>query len=186
VTRSKVSSHVLWAAALVGVAGLTALYFGGEAKQVSTQPTAKIRVVSSTTPIQPAPKVEALPTTPRPAPEAVREERRTASDAPRPRAMEQGSPEARRLTRAFSKQQSRIEACFVEQAANPANLPAIQFEFALEADGKLSSAQLAPASVASTPLGKCLKSVASATEFPALGKPLTFSIPLLTQRTPPH
>jgi hypothetical protein len=176
---------VIWAAALVGVAGLTALYFGGEGNQLPAQPPTKIRVVSSTAPLPPAPKVE--PLTPRPKVESLRsDERRAPNDVPaRPRAMEQGTPEARRLTRAFGKQQSRIEACFVEHGVKPTSLPPIQFEFVLDAEGKLSSAQIAPTAVASTPLGKCLTTVAAQTEFPAQGKPLTFSIPLLTMRETP-
>jgi eukaryotic-like serine/threonine-protein kinase len=191
--RPKVSSHIVWAAALVGVAGLTALYFGAEPKNTSIQPPAKIRVVSSTTSIQPTPKVEALPATPRPEVAPLRSDATSrarsgageARTAPRGESMEQGSPEARRLTRAFGKQQGRIEACFVQHAVDPRSLPPLQFEFVLDAEGKLSSAQVAPQGVANTPLGKCLTAVASQTEFPAQGKPLTFSIPLLTTRTAP-
>jgi serine/threonine protein kinase len=187
--RPKVSSHVVWAASLVLVAGVTALYFSSEAKNAAPLPTAKIRVVSSTAPAPPTPKVEVLPFPRRPGSNPERtEERRppadTAGRVNRPGAMEQGSPDARRLTRAFGKQQPRIEACFVEHAQNPANLPPIQFEFVLEADGTLGAAKVAPPNVASTALGTCLKSVAGETEFPAPGKPLTFSIPLLMQKTP--
>jgi hypothetical protein len=191
--RPQISSHVVWAAALVGVAGLTALYFGAQPKNTSTQPPAKIRVVSSTTSGEPTPKVEALPAAPRPAVAPLRSDAASrarsgageAHTAPRGESMEQGSPEARRLTRAFGKQQSRIEACFVQHAVDPGSLPPLQFEFVLEAEGKLSSAQVAPQAVANTPLGKCLTAVASQTEFPAQGKPLTFSIPLLTTRAAP-
>jgi hypothetical protein len=189
---------VLWAVALVGVASLTAAYFSGEAKNAASAPTAKIRVVSSTAQPSPAPKVEPLSAPPRPTVEPIpagphgassdqvrtgtREQNNEAPARPHPPAMEQGSTDARRLTRAFGKQQSRIEACFAEHAQDPANLPPIQFDFTLDPDGKLGSAEVAPPAVASTPLGKCLKSVAGQTTFPAPGKPLTFSIPLLTQK----
>ncbi len=186
VPRSKINSHVLWALSLVGVALLTALYVSSGAPNSTAAPPAKIRVVSSTAP-QPAPRVEPLSAPPRPSvvPARVdpsREQVGSAAVRPRAAAVEQGSLDARRLTRAFGKQQSRIEACFVEHAQDRARLPQIQFEFTLEADGKLSAAEVTPASVASTPLGKCLKNVASQTEFPAPGRHLPFSIPLVMQK----
>jgi serine/threonine-protein kinase len=183
-TQSRVSSHVLWAFALVGVAGLTALYVSGGAQHSTAAPPAKIRVVSSTAP-QPAPRVEPLSAPPRPSVAPLRGDQIGEAPArPRPAMVEQGSPDARRLTRAFGKQQSRIEGCFVEHAQDPAHLPQIQFEFTLQADGKLSAAEVAPAAVANTPLGKCLKNVASQTDFPAPGRHLPFSIPLVMQKTP--
>jgi hypothetical protein len=101
---------------------------------------------------------------------------------------------------AFRAQQSNIEGCFTQYGSAmwpivqlegspydkflptpPSAIegwPILQLEFALRADGKLSSLRLAPEALAVTPLGECIKRAASETTFPTQGKAVSFAIPL--------
>ena len=93
-----------------------------------------------------------------------------------------GKPDPMTLTRAFRKQQSKIEACFTAHAVSVEGLPQMQLEFDLAASGKLEGVRVVPTQLASTPLGRCLERVAIATQFPPQSRALSFAIPITASR----
>ncbi|MCU0664080.1 MAG: hypothetical protein MUC50_17355, partial [Myxococcota bacterium] len=92
------------------------------------------------------------------------------------------SSQVRKLTRAFKKQEGKIRQCFESHALELKGAPEITFRFEIAPDGRVQSASLSPASLASTPLGKCLTRVAVNTPFPALSKSASFTIPVKARR----
>jgi hypothetical protein len=86
------------------------------------------------------------------------------------------------LTAAFQKQRGKVEGCFRQSAADTAT-PQLTIRFQVEANGGVRSAELAPASVANTPLGACIRSVAQSTRFPAGDAPVSFTIPITARKT---
>jgi serine/threonine protein kinase len=127
-----------------------------------------VPVEPATAAVEPAPErqADAEPTQP------SRGER--AGQAPkRPRA-----PDPRDLTRAFRKQQPKIEGCFKQHAVGLQGQPRMQLEFDLDAKGALTHVQVMPESLSSTPLGQCVTRVARSTAFPAQGESVSFAIPV--------
>ncbi|MCU0665193.1 MAG: hypothetical protein MUC50_23060, partial [Myxococcota bacterium] len=96
------------------------------------------------------------------------------------------SKEVSKLTRAFKKQEGKIRQCFESHALELKGAPEITFRFEIAPDGRVQSASLSPASLASTPLGKCLTRVAVNTPFPALSKSASFTIPVKARRGGEH
>jgi serine/threonine-protein kinase len=87
-------------------------------------------------------------------------------------------PDPHALTRAFRKQQPKLEICFRQHSVSLQGRPTAQLEFDLDATGKLTRVVLAPPALASTALGGCLLQVARSTAFPAQGRAVSFAIPL--------
>lgn len=94
-------------------------------------------------------------------------------------------PDPAGLTKAFRKQQGKIEACFKQHTSEIQGTPRIQLEFDIDASGKIVSVAASPSSIADTALGKCLRDVGKQTRFAAQGQPLSFAIPITasTSRT---
>lgn len=111
------------------------------------------------------------------APESESTQRSTA-----PRRERSNKPDPASLTRAFRKQQTKIEACFDQHAVSVEGVPKLQLEFEVDAAGRVESVQVAPHEFASMPLGKCLERVAAATQFPAQARPIAFAIPITASR----
>jgi hypothetical protein len=167
-----VTSCLALAAIIVALQGRS-----GSEPIVATTPA--IRVVE--TPVQPAElpppapvAAELEPAAPEPQEQPVA---RAGSGEPKKR-----GPDPRDLTRAFRKQQPQVEACFKQHALGLEGQPRLQLEFDLSAKGKLTGVQLMPATVAGTPLGKCLERIARATSFPAQGEDISFAIPVIASR----
>ena len=89
--------------------------------------------------------------------------------------------ESVRLTNAFAKRQGAVQSCFSQQAGSVEGAPRVSVRFSLGPDGQVDSATLSPSAVATTALGQCLLRTARATQFPALGKSVAFSIPITAQ-----
>jgi serine/threonine-protein kinase len=87
-------------------------------------------------------------------------------------------PDPHALTRAFRKQQPKLEICFRQHSVSLQGRPTAQLEFDLDSAGKLTRVALAPPALASTALGGCLLQVARGTTFPAQGRAVSFAIPL--------
>jgi serine/threonine-protein kinase len=85
------------------------------------------------------------------------------------------------ISAAFAKQGPQIEACFRDQAN--AVTPEISIKFAIDKDGTVQRADMTPADVAGSPVGKCILGVAKQTKFPPQNAPITFSIPLRARRS---
>ena len=115
----------------------------------------------------------------------TRPEEREPRERPQhtPRATGARAPDAQELTRAFRRQQGKIEGCFKQHAAAIQGLPTLQLEFALDAAGKLTAVRVTPEALAVTALGQCIKKVAGETHFPAQGKAVSFAIPLSASRS---
>ena len=88
------------------------------------------------------------------------------------------------LTRAFARQQSNIGRCFSKNASDISGNPEISVRFEVGTDGRVMSAQVQPAALASTPLGQCIATVARSTEFGAQPETTTFRIPITAKRGP--
>jgi len=145
---------------------------------VATTPA--IRVVE--TPIEAPlgavpPAAEPAPATAEAEPEPEPQPESAAGEPRKPR-----GPDPRDLTRAFRKQQPKIESCFEQHALTLQGQPRLQLEFDLSAKGKLTAVALTPVAVAGTALGKCLEGVARATTFPPQGEDISFAIPVVASR----
>lgn len=174
--------QLVWPGVAVAALAVAAWAYSAGPRQ-SPAPKPQIQVVQSprepSVTVEPAPRPEAPanPGTPEPPAKGVRPVR-TARAAPRAPA-----PDAQELTRAFRKQQVPIADCFEQHAVALQGVPVLTLEFDLEADGKLASVRVVPSNVAVTPLGQCIKKVASATRFPPQGKSVSFAIPLSASKT---
>jgi hypothetical protein len=86
------------------------------------------------------------------------------------------------LTRAFSRQQGQVARCFASHASDVAGSPEIAIRFGVDASGHVTSAQVLPVEVASTPLGACLAGVAKTTSFGPQPHDVSFRIPIVARR----
>jgi eukaryotic-like serine/threonine-protein kinase len=171
--------HLVWAGVAVLALAVLAFVAWRFNPAPTPVPSAQIRVVGETPMPAPVPEIEPLKPLD-PAPQAANPERERPSHAPIRAAR---TPDAQELTRAFRKQQPKIEGCFKTHATAVQGLPTLQLEFALNAEGKLTSVRVAPQALAVTELGKCIQRVAGETRFPAQGKAVSFAIPLSASRS---
>jgi hypothetical protein len=82
------------------------------------------------------------------------------------------------LTRAFSKQQPQVQKCFTAHASDVTGSPELAIRFGVDTAGHVTSAQVLPPAIASTPLGACLATVAQATRFAPQAHEISFRIPI--------
>ncbi|MBN2192183.1 MAG: serine/threonine protein kinase [Polyangiaceae bacterium] len=78
----------------------------------------------------------------------------------------------------LAERQPAIEACFEAHVEHLTGAPEIGLRFRLGADGSVQSAELSPPTLSNTPLGQCLLDVARTTQFPPLGRDLSFRLPI--------
>ncbi|HEV8247626.1 MAG TPA: protein kinase [Polyangiaceae bacterium] len=91
--------------------------------------------------------------------------------------------DAASLSRAFQKQQGRIEQCFLHHAKEVEGQPRIAVRFSIDTSGAVQRAELNPASLSGTELGGCILSAARGTQFGAQPESLTFTIPITARRS---
>jgi eukaryotic-like serine/threonine-protein kinase len=179
---------------LAGLVVAGALVFGsilvlrGETPANATTPPPQIRVVTDTQTGDAPQRATDAPDPPSQSRDATvaRVASNQTGDEREPRSERRpvlSKPDPVLLTRAFRKQQSRIEDCFTQHAVVLEGLPMMQVEFDLAASGKLEGARVVPAALAKTPLGKCLEQVAISTRFAPQGRPVSFAIPLTASRS---
>ena len=117
---------------------------------------------------EPPPATVEAPKSPKPprakAPEKLRAQRKRRSGAS--------------LTRAFRRREPLVERCFTEHGVQSAGRARVEIEFTLQADGSVQRAQVLPAQLASTDLGRCVQRVAKGTRFPTQTGPVAFTIPV--------
>jgi serine/threonine protein kinase len=82
----------------------------------------------------------------------------------------------------FSRRSREIRHCFSEHSDRAASALELSLRFEVGRDGHVTSVTVKPASLGSTPLGKCLVEVASGTTFSRQSNPVVFHIPLTVQR----
>jgi serine/threonine-protein kinase len=178
------SSIIAGAAVLIGALGS---YFWLDTRaQVSAAPVATsaaalppVRVTEVAAPsAQPRDEQSPRPTSPELEPSAEPSGKKSAKRAGRAGRAEHGSTDARALSAAFSAQRPRIEACFKDHTVTVQGVATLSLSFTIDAAGQVIRANLAPPKLASTALGQCLAGVGKATSFPAIGRELSFSIPL--------
>lgn len=181
------STGVVVGAAVVGVLGLGGVAFGLLRpaappaapkfllieKQADTEPT---------TSAQPAPSAAGAPAPAAPAAAAPLASATSGASLPGKAAKPVEASSGSSITAAFQKQRGRVEGCFRQNAADTST-PQLTIRFQVEANGSVRSADLAPASVAGTPLGACIRGVAQSTRFPAGDAPVSFTIPITARKT---
>ena len=128
-------------------------------------------------PVPEAPPASALP----PAVHAASAAPSPAGERAAPRA-EGAGPDPKALSRAFQRQQGRIENCFQSYVKDVNGRPEVSVRFRVDASGRVTSAELAPAALNGTPLGQCLVGVARATDFGRQAEPFSFTIPITARR----
>ena len=106
----------------------------------------------------------------------------TPSAVAHPTAQASHAEGAEGLTRTFSRQQPQVAGCFASHAAEVTGSPEIAIRFGVDMAGHVTSAQVLPAAVASTPLGACLAAVAQATKFAPQAHDVSFRIPIVARR----
>ena len=89
-----------------------------------------------------------------------------------------GQPNTAALSRAVQRQGGAIQGCFQKYVAKVGGTPQVTISFRIDPAGSVTSASLAPAALAGTPLGGCILSIARRTSFPPQGTPVAFSIPI--------
>ncbi len=94
-----------------------------------------------------------------------------------------GGSDAASLSRAFQKQQGRIEQCFLQHAKDVEGQPRISVRFSTDTKGGVQRAELNPATLSGTALGGCILGAARSTQFGAQPEPLTFTIPITARRS---
>jgi serine/threonine protein kinase len=109
------------------------------------------------------------PGSPPAAPNVTAARRAPAAPSPDPGAV---------LARAFQRQESQIEGCFQRFSAGLEPSTQISIRFQIDAAGKVQRVQVVPGSLAATPLGSCLATLAQNTAFGPQPQALTFAIPL--------
>lgn len=176
---------------IVGLLAIAAIVMSLQNRPAPVQEAQRFRIVEQPSePVQPAtppqpaaPPPEVVEAVEAPAPAVVPTEAAKVRDRdpkpPRPL-----GPDAGALTRALRSQQPKIEACFRDHAVSLQGQPRMQVEISLHADGSLDHADIAPPSLAATPLGSCIARVARGTKFPAQGEPVSFAIPVTASQVP--
>ncbi|HVJ13910.1 MAG TPA: protein kinase [Polyangiaceae bacterium] len=94
-----------------------------------------------------------------------------------------GGGDAAGLSRAFQRQQGRIEQCFQTHTKDVEGQPRIAVRFSIDKAGAVQNAELTPATLSGTPLGACILTAARGTQFGAQSEALTFTIPITARRS---
>ncbi|HUS30260.1 MAG TPA: protein kinase [Kofleriaceae bacterium] len=92
-----------------------------------------------------------------------------------------GNDQAAALTRTFGKQTNAIAACIRQHADLAQTKEDLSVRIQIDTQGKVTTATVLPASVASTALGTCIADVAKSTDFGAQPKPASFRVPIHTR-----
>lgn len=190
-TARPARNAIVWAAALaavVAVIGIGALLVTRDrqvverprfvvvekpgAESPGTTPTAEPPAVAP-----PAASAEAPIAVDAPPGAAVPVSRTTPSDRP-----PSTGPDAKALSRAFQRQQGRIENCFLSHVKEVSGRPEVSVRFHVDAAGHVASAELSPAALNGTPLGQCIIGVAKGTDFGRQAEPFSFTIPITARR----
>ncbi len=86
--------------------------------------------------------------------------------------------DAARLSRAVQRHRGDFVGCFEQHVEAVEGAPQLTVNFTVGEAGRVMRASVAPATVTGTPLGSCVLSVARGIQFPALGREVSFSVPI--------
>ncbi len=115
---------------------------------------------------------------PLPAPRAVPRKPSPPPGAKKPKRPPRRKPTAERLTATFGKRKVAIQRCTRTHSAALPRSREIIVHFAINRQGRVTSAGVDPAAFGATTLGQCILGVAKATVFGRQKSPLKFKIPL--------
>lgn len=176
--------------AIVAAVAIGAAFWVGQKQQTGddrvvvierqTTPTPVIKQPEPTPePSEPQPPSAANPTTP---PSTTSTPEATTS-APHKRKIDApvDGPDPRNLTRAFSRQQGKVERCFT-QFPDQVGTESLSIKFQISDKGTVQTAELSPAHVGNTALGRCLLDVAKTASFPVQREAIAFRIPITARR----
>jgi serine/threonine protein kinase len=85
---------------------------------------------------------------------------------------------AQHYSRAFSKKQTTLRACFQKHATTGIDAPQLRFDFRIDSRGRVTSASIDPDLGQAADLRKCLLGAARSMQFGPHAEPTEFSIPL--------
>jgi serine/threonine-protein kinase len=102
----------------------------------------------------------------------------SGSEPKRPLAAVPQPPSPAALSKTFSRKQGAVRACFESHTVDLSGQPQISVRFQVDTAGKVTRAELIPASLQGTALGGCILNIARSTQFGPLTEPITFTIPI--------
>lgn len=83
-----------------------------------------------------------------------------------------------KLALAVQQQSAQYESCFLQHVSQGEKAPEVSLQFSVSPRGGKPEVNIEPAGIASQPLGTCLKTAASAVNFPELGQGVSFRVPV--------
>lgn len=83
-----------------------------------------------------------------------------------------------KLSRAVQQKSGAFEACFVKHLEAAKKTPQAILHFSVAKSGGVPEVKVAPAALAASALGGCLRGVAGEVDFPALEEAVSFSVPV--------
>jgi serine/threonine protein kinase len=92
------------------------------------------------------------------------------------------APRAHGLAQSFSVHEREIQKCLESSLSEKQTETRVSIRFRINALGKVTTAEVLPAEIASTPLGTCLQNIALQTRFPERAETAVFTIPITVKR----
>ncbi len=175
--------RLIWLAAGLGALALAAsVAFGLSITSRAPAPQASTRflVIEKQSSEENAP-LAAASTQAASEPSAAQEQGAVTAAAATTATAKQGSADS--LSRAFQRQQGRIEQCFQAHTKDVEGQPRISVRFNIDQAGAVQGADLSPPALSGTPLGGCILSAARSTQFGPQRDALTFTIPITARRS---
>ncbi len=107
-----------------------------------------------------------------------------ADAAPRvtPRASSGAGLAARALSRGFREQKQGVVRCVNEHPSDVSSEAKLSVHIALDANGVVTEAEVAPHTLRATAVGRCIEKAVRAMRFAPQGAPISFEVPLTTKR----
>jgi len=89
---------------------------------------------------------------------------------------------AQALAQSFRAQKAGVVKCVNEHERELGQTPQLAVHLSLDAEGKVSDADVSPAELGSSAVGTCIEQAVRAMQFPSQGAPISFQVPLTTKR----
>ena len=91
-------------------------------------------------------------------------------------------PRPEQFSNAFARKESQLLRCFATFPQAAAQAPQLSVRFQVGLDGKVNAADVLPAELANSALGRCVAQVALGAQFSAQPSPVTVRIPVTVRR----
>lgn len=89
---------------------------------------------------------------------------------------------AQALTQSFRSQKAGVVTCVNQHSPVLSQNPSLSVRLSLDTHGNVQQAEVSPAGIAVTPLGRCIVDAVRGMHFPSQGAPISFQVPLTTKR----